>query len=342
MNFSSDNAAGVSPEIMAALDAANRGPANAYGADEISRRLDGLFATLFEREVAVFPVATGTAANALALACLTPPWGVVYCHAEAHVEVDECGAPEFYSGGAKLCLLPGADAKLDADALEAALAAAPKGVEHHAQPAAVTITQASEAGAVWRPEEIARIAGIARRHGVALHMDGARFANAAAALGLSPAALTWRAGVDALSFGATKNGAMAAEAVLFFDPARAAEFRYRRKRAGHLFSKMRFLSAQLEAYLKDGLWLRNAAHANACARRLADGLAGLPGARLVHPCEANEAFVALPEAVIARLKKAGAGFHRWGGAASPVVRFVCAFDTPAADVDRLLALAASA
>lgn len=342
MNFSSDNAAGVSPEIMAALEAANRGPANAYGADEISRRLDGLFADLFEREVAVFPVATGTAANALALACLTPPWGVVYCHAEAHVEVDECGAPEFYSGGAKLSLLPGADAKLDADALEAALAAAPKGVEHHAQPAAVTITQASEAGAAWRPDEIARIGAIAKRHGVALHMDGARFANAAAFLGLSPAALTWRSGVDVLSFGATKNGAMAAEAVVFFDPARAAEFRYRRKRAGHLFSKLRFLSAQLEAYLTDGLWLRNARRANACARRLADGLARLPGARLAHPCEANEVFAELPEATIARLAKAGAGFHRWGGPTSPVVRFVCAFDTPDADIDALLALAASA
>ena len=340
MNFSSDNAAGVSPEIMAALQAANRGAASAYGADAISQRLDGLFADLFEREVAVFPVATGTAANALALACLTPPWGVVYCHEEAHVEVDECGAPEFYSGGAKLKLLPGADAKLDAEALAAALEAAPYGVEHHAQPAAVSITQASEAGAVWRPDEIARIAELAHGRGLPLHMDGSRFANAAAALALSPAALTWRCGVDALSFGATKNGAMAAEAVVFFDPARAAEFRYRRKRAGHLFSKMRYLSAQLEAYLQDDLWLRNAAHANSCARRLAEGLARLPGSRLAHPCEANEVFVALPEPVIARLRQAGAGFHRWGGPASPVIRLVCAFDTAAADVDRLLATAA--
>jgi len=338
MNFSSDNAAGVSPEIMAALAAANRGPANAYGADEISRRLDGLFSDLFEREVAVFPVATGTAANALALACLTPPWGVVYCHREAHVEMDECGAVEFYSG-ARLALLPGAHAKLDADALEAALAGAHKGVEHHSQPAAVTITQASEAGAVWRPDEVARIGAVARAHGLPLHMDGARFANAVAALGCRPAEVTWRAGVDVLSFGATKNGAMAAEAVIFFEPARAAEFRYRRKRAGHLFSKLRFLSAQLEACLKDDLWLANARHANAAARRLADGLAALPGARLAHPCEANEVFVELPEPAIARLTAGGVGFHRWSGR---VVRLVCAFDTAAADVEAALALAAEA
>jgi threonine aldolase len=335
MNFTSDNAAGVSPGIMTALAEANRGAANAYGADAISRRLDGLFSELFEREVAVFPVATGTAANALALACLTPPWGVVYCHREAHVEVDECGALEFYSG-ARLALLPGAHAKLDADALQAALAAAHKGVEHHSQPAAVTITQATEAGAVWRPDEVARIGAIARAHGLPLHMDGARFANAAAALGRPPAELTWRAGVDVLSFGATKNGAMAAEAVVFFDPARAAELRYRRKRAGHLFSKMRFLSAQLEACLKDDLWLRNARHANACARRLAEGLAALPGARLAHPCEANEVFVELPEPAIARLQQAGVGFHRWSG---QVVRLVCAWDTALADVERALALA---
>src|SRR6185312_1799022 len=248
---------------------------------------------------AVFPVATGTAANALALAALTPPWGAIYCHEAAHIQSDECGAPEFFAAGAKLLPLAGEDAKLMPATVEAALLE--RGVVHHVQPSALSISQATEAGTLYRPAEIAALGALARRHGLALHMDGARFANAVAALGCAPADLTWRAGVDALSFGATKNGALAAEAVIFFDPAKAADLAYRRKRAGHLFSKMRFLSAQLDAYLADGLWLRNARHANAMAARLGQGLARLPGARLVHPVEANEVFVELAEASIAAL-----------------------------------------
>ena len=294
MNFCSDNVAGAAPEILAALAAANRGAAMPYGADAVTARLQRKVAEIFETEVAVFPVATGSAANSLALSVMAPPYGAIYCHEAAHINVDECGAPEFFTGGAKLVDLAGADGKLHAGDLAAALAGAGAGIVHHVQPAAISLTQASECGTVYSPHELHEIADLARANGLKLHLDGARFANAVAGLGCSPADLTWRAGVDALSLGATKNGALAAEAVVFFDRALAAAFGYRRKRAGHLFSKMRFLSAQLEAYLSDDLWLRNARHANRLADRLAQGLAGLPGARLVYPVQANEVFVALP------------------------------------------------
>jgi len=337
MNFSSDNVTGVAPEIMAALAAANAGAAASYGADAITERLARRFSEVFEREVVVFPVATGTAANALALASLTPPWGVIYGHRDAHFQVDECGAPEFYAGGAKLRMLEGEHGKITAAGLEAAIMG--RGVVHHAQPASVSLTQASEAGTVYRVAEIEAIAELCRRHGLALHMDGSRFANAVAALACSPADLTWRAGVEALSFGATKNGAMAAEAVVFFDPAKAAEFAYRRKRGGHLFSKMRFLSAQLEAYLAEDLWLRNARHANRMAARLAKGLEAVPGARLQHPVEANELFVELPNPVIRGLFADGFQFYRWDNETSVVVRLVTAFDTEPTTVDAFLASA---
>ncbi len=338
MNFRSDNVVGVAPEILAAIAAANEGTAPSYGDDAVTRRLERRVAELFEHEVAVFPVATGTAANALALASLTPAWGAIYCHEASHVQTDECGAPEFFAGGAKLLALAGADAKLAPATVAAAMIE--RGIVHHVQPAALSISQATEAGTLYRPAEIAALGAMARRHGLAFHMDGARFANAVAALGCSPAELTWRAGVDVLSLGATKNGALAAEAVVFFTPAKAADFAFRRKRGGHLFSKMRFLSAQLEAYLADGLWLRLAAHANRLAARLSVGLAALPGARLRHPTEANEVFVELPEAAITALAAAGVGFYRWGGAASTCLRLVTAFDTREADVDAAIAAAA--
>jgi threonine aldolase len=337
MNFRSDNVAGVAPEILAAIAAANAGAAASYGADAVTERLARRVSEIFEHPTAVFPVATGTAANALALAALTPVWGAIYCHEAAHIQTDECGAPEFFAGGAKLLPLPGADAKLAPETVAAAMIE--QGVVHHAQPAVISISEATEAGTLYRPEEVAALGTLARRYGLALHMDGARFANAVAALGCSPAELTWRVGVDVLSLGATKNGALAAEAVVFFDPGRAADFGYRRKRGGHLLSKMRFLSAQLEAYLADGLWLRLAAHANRMAARLSAGLAALPGARLRHPTEANEVFVELPEATIGRLAAAGFGFYRWGGPASACLRLVTAFDTKAADVERLIAVA---
>jgi threonine aldolase len=332
MNFCSDNVTGFAPEILDALARANRGAAMPYGQDELTAAVQRRFAEIFERDVAVFLVATGSSANALALSCLTPPFGAIYSHPLAHVAVDECGAPEFYSGGAKMVGIPGEHGKITAEDLDKALAASGRGVVHHVQAAAISISQATEAGTIYRPGEIAAIAEVARRHGVRLHMDGARFTNALVAQNVSPADLTWRAGVDALSFGASKNGAMAAEAVVFFNKDLAADMPYRRKRAGHLFSKMRFLAAQFEAYLTDGLWLRHARHANSEARRLAEGLAKLRGARLLHPVEANEIFIALPEPIIAGLESAGFQFYRWIEEGPGVLRLVCAFNTDPAHV----------
>ncbi|MCW5752318.1 MAG: low specificity L-threonine aldolase [Alphaproteobacteria bacterium] len=342
MDFRSDNVAGIAPAILAAIAAANAGSASSYGEDDWTKRLQAMMNALFERDVAVFPVATGTAANALALSALAPPWGLVCCHRLAHIEEDECGAPEFFTGGAKLAPMDGAHGKIGAEDLARFLDLYGFGVQHHVQPAAVSISQASECGTVYSVAETRAIAEVCRRHRLALHMDGARFANALVHQCASPAEATWRAGVDVLSFGATKNGAMAAEAVVFFDPARAADFLYRRKRAGHLFSKMRFLSAQLVAYLEDGLWLRLAANANAMAERLARGLASLPGAELAHPVEANEVFVRLPRPVRERLASAGARFHPWISAGADAIRLVVPFDADEARIDRFLAVAATA
>lgn len=341
MNFCSDNVTGVAPEIMAAINAANSDAAMPYGNDEYTQRLEAKFSELFETAVTVFPVATGSAANSLALSVMTPPFGAIYCHTESHINVDECGAPEFYTGGAKLVTLLGAHGKIRPSDLAEVLAKAGTGVVHHVQPAAVSLTQATEAGTVYTPDEINQIAAVAKECGVGLHMDGARFANAVVSLGCSPADITWRAGVDVLSFGATKNGAMAAEAVVFFNRALAQTFGYRRKRSGHLFSKMRFLSAQLEAYITDNLWLKNAAHANQMAANLAFGLASLPEVNLCHPVEANEIFIQLPEPVIAGMLADGFQFYRWEGENSTIVRLVTAFNTREEDVTALIEAAAS-
>jgi threonine aldolase len=340
MNFCSDNVTGIAPEILAAIIAVNEGAAMPYGDDECTQRLEGLFSELFETAVTVFPVVTGSAANSLALSVITPPFGAIYCHQESHINLDECGAPEFYTGGAKLVTLTGINGKITAIDLAKTLERAGAGIVHRVQPAAVSLTQATEAGTVYRPEEIEEIAQIVRRHGLRLHVDGARFANAVASLGCSPADVTWRAGVDVLSFGATKNGAMAAEAVVFFQPDLARTLGYRRKRAGHLFSKMRFLSAQLEAYLQDNLWLRHAAHANQMATKLAMGLERLPTAKLCYPVEANEVFVQLPEVAIDRLIAAGFQFYRWQQEESvTTVRLVTAFNTSERDVSNFLGAA---
>ena len=296
-------------------------------------------ADIFEREVRAFPVATGTAANALSIACLTPPYGSIYAHEEAHVMVDECGAPELFSG-AKLKPLPGAHGKLTPEVLDRALTRDTSGDVHQVIPTAISLTQATEAGTVYKPAELQAIAEVARRHKVRLHMDGARFANAMAFLGVPARQATWEAGIDVLSFGATKGGCMAAEAVVFFDPALAESFGHRRMRGGHLVSKMRFVSAQLEAYLSDGLWLKLARHANAMAQRLAQGLTTvlprLPGAKLMHPVEANELFVQLPASVIAGLRQAGFQFYDWPAEEGQAIRLVTAFNTEAADVEQLL------
>ncbi|MBD2541013.1 low specificity L-threonine aldolase [Coleofasciculus sp. FACHB-SPT36] len=332
MNFCSDNVTGISPEIMAAIAAANQGTTMPYGDDEYTQRLSARFKELFETDVTVFPVATGSAANALALSVITPPFGAIYCHRQSHINLDECGAPEFYTGGAKLVTLDGADGKIHAADLAAVLAKSGAGVVHHVQPAAVSLTQATEAGTIYQPEEISQIAEIAHTHNLGLHMDGARFANAVVSLGCSPADITWRVGVDVLSFGATKNGAMAAEAVVFFNQDLAKTFAYRRKRSGHLFSKMRFLSAQLEAYIKDDLWLKNAAHANQMAKKLAHELTALPGMNLCYLVAANEIFIQLPEEVIQGLLADGFQFYPWEGEYSSTVRLVTAFNTKEEDV----------
>lgn len=330
MNFCSDNVTGVAPEIMAALAAANHKAAMPYGDDLLSQGLATKFSTLFETPVTVFPVATGSAANALALSVVTPPFGAVYCHTASHINADECGAPEFYTGGAKLVALSGSQGKIPAASLAAALEKAGAGIVHHAQPAAVSLTQTTEAGTVYSLDEIRDICRIARTHNLKVHMDGARFANAVVSLGCTPADVTWRSGVDILSFGATKNGAMAAEAVVFFNSALAETFHYRRKRGGHLWSKMRFLTAQLDAYLTNDLWLRYAAHANQMAARLAEGLATLPGATLYYPVEANEVFITLPAAIAKNLLAEGFQFYLWD---HDTIRLVTAFDTQESEVD---------
>jgi len=337
-DFRSDNVTGASPEVLRALEAANAGSADPYGEDGLTKRVQGKLAEIFETDCAVFPVATGTAANALTLATLTPPYGAIYCHEAAHVNVDECGAPELFTGGAKLVAMAGAGGKITAADLADRLARSGKGVVHQVQAATVSLTQATESGTTYKPAEIAAIAAAGAKYGVRLHMDGARFANALVGLKATPADITWRAGVTALSFGASKNGALAAEAVILFDKQLAEEFAFRRKRGGHLFSKMRFLAAQLDAYLEGDLWLRNARHANAMARRLADGLARIPAARLAQPVEANEVFVHLPEKTIAALEQEGFGFYRWDNA--QLLRLVGSWNTDPAGVDRFLAAAA--
>ncbi len=339
MNFASDNAYGAMPEIVAALATANKGAARSYGDDAITARLRGRLRDIFEHEVFVYPVATGTAANALALATLVPPHGAILCHAESHIAVDECGAPEFFTHGAKLVTLEGENAKLTPAAIEHALAHFQKGFVHHAQPTAISLTQATERGTVYSRDELQAISNVARKHDLKLHIDGARFANALVHLNCSPADLTWRAGVNALSFGATKNGALGAEAVIFFDEKDVADFEYRRKKSGHLLSKMRFLSAQLDAYLEDDRWLRAANHANALAQKLAHALKHIPGAEFANPVQANALFVRLPDETVARLRQRGATFYDWTPPENgkTVIRLVLSFATPLEAVDHFIA-----
>jgi threonine aldolase len=342
MNFASDNTAGIAPKILEAVARAGDGFALGYGGDELTGRVERRFAEIFEHEVAVFLVPTGTAANAIALAQVAPPWGAVLCHAESHIVTDECGAPEFFGGGLKLVELPGEGCKLAPETVQAALARFTGHRPHEVVPAALSLTQATEAGTIYRPAEISRLAEIARARGLAVHMDGARFANALVRLGVAPADLTWKAGVDVLSFGATKGGAMAAEAIVFFDPQRASDMPERRKRGGHLLSKHRFVAAQMEAFLADDYWLALARHAN----RLADRLAGRLSAAGVHPVwpvEANLLFVVLPKVLDARLKAAGANYYVRQSESLPrgmaigadrmLVRLVTSFATSEGEVD---------
>jgi len=337
MNFRSDNNAAIAPEILRALNDVN-GPASAraYGEDDWSRKLDERFSALFERDVRVFTVASGTAANAIALASAAPPWGAVLCHREAHIERDECGAVEFYSGGAKLTLIDGADAKVTPAALNAAIASN-GGDIHSPQLAALSISQATERGTVYTPEEVAALGAMAQANGLAFHVDGARFANAVVALGCAPADITWKAGVDILSFGATKNGAMAAEAIVAFNPKVAETIARRRKRGGHLLCKGRYPAAQLLAYVEDGLWLRLASRANDLARRL-----GAAAERyLSAPAHTNQVFIKPGDANIAKLRAAGVEFYDWGKKGSAEARLVVSWNQSEADVEAMRGLLAS-
>lgn len=339
MWFTSDNASGAAPEIMAAVARANDGYARSYGADALMDKVRDQLRDLFEApEAAVFLVTTGTVANALSLALLTPPWGAVFCHTHAHIAEDECGAPEFYTSGAKLVLVGGAQGRMEPEALEAAILRAKGAGVHGVQPGAVSITNVTEAGTVHSVAEVAALAAVAKAHGLPVHLDGARFANALVATGATAAEMTWKAGVDVLSFGGTKNGCLGVEAVVIFDPAKAWEFELRRKRAGHLMSKHRYLSAQMTAYLEDGLWLKLAAHANAMGARLARGLAQMPEVDLVHPVEANILFPEWSEGTHARLEAAGAMYYPYPAPMGRErARLVASWSTTEADVDSFLA-----
>jgi len=343
MNFASDNTAPVVSAVLDALAEASRGYARGYGTDDWTKAAERRFCEVFEREVAAFLVPTGTAANALALAQVSPPWGAILCHDQSHILTDECGAPEFFGHGVKLVGVCGDGGKITADGLREALAGYGGHSPHQVIPSALSITQATEAGTIYRTNEIAALADIARQRSLAVHMDGARFANALVRLNATPAEMTWRSGVDVLSLGATKGGALAAEAVIFFDPAAAALFGERRKRGGHLLSKHRFIAAQFLAYLDDDRWLALARHANGMADKLAQALTAirLPPAR---PVEANLVFVVLPRTLDAKLRAAGASYYVRSsgglniGADNVLGRLVTSFATLEEDIERFVNL----
>jgi threonine aldolase len=326
MRFFSDNAAPVHPKVMEAIAAANRLD-TAYDGDEWSQRLDGAFSELFGKEVRAFWVASGTAANCLALAALCPPYRAILCHRDAHIEVDEAGAPGFFTGGGKLVLLDGDGAKVAVGTAARACDLIRKDV-HQVQPAVLSITNATEYGLVYRAAEVAALGEFTRERALGFHLDGARIANAVASSGESLADLSWRAGVDAMSFGFVKNGAMNAEALIIFRTELADEIAVRRKRAGHLLSKGRFLAAQILAMLQDDLWLDNARAANAAAQTLARAAAG----RLIHPVEANEVFVRASATEADSLRNEGFDFYDWGPGE---IRFVTSWDQQGGALDRL-------
>jgi threonine aldolase len=350
MNFASDNIVGASAPVLQAIVQANAGAMAAYGNDEISKRVRVRFSELFEREVSVFFAATGTAANALALSSAVPPYGLCVCHREAHIIDDECGAPEFFMHGAKLAGLPGVGAKLNADEVVAYLNSLPKAVKQM-PPRALSISQVSEGGLVYGLDELAALGQVCREHGLSFHMDGARFANALVALGCTPAEMTWKQGVDILSFGATKNGGLMAEAIVVFRPELAEALDYRSKRAGQIISKGRLIAAQFEGYFADDHWLSNARHANRMARLLSEGLTKLPGVRLAWPTEANEVFPILPQSLDQTLKAAGIHYHPWTELSLPeaervaetevLIRLVASWATKEEDVRKLLEIASS-
>ena len=333
VKFASDNVAGACPEVLEALIKANDGDSAPYGNDDWSKSLQEKFSEIFEKEVIVYPIASGTAANALALSTMTPVFGNIYCHKLSHINIDECGAPEFYTGGAKLIPLTGVAGKIISEELEENIGGV--GIVHHTQPSSVSITQACETGEVYELDEIKRIAETTHNHNLNMHMDGARFANALVSLNCTPAEMTWRSGVDVLSFGATKNGCMAAEAIIFFKPELVGNLPFLMKRSGHLLSKMRFVSAQLEAYITDDVWLRNAKHANEMGKILSEGLAKHNSIKLVYPTQANEVFAKFPKETIEYLNAEGYKMNE-GELDGQAVRLVTAWNTKILDVENFL------
>ncbi|WP_163267765.1 threonine aldolase family protein [Chelativorans alearense] len=341
MNFASDNWAGAHPAIAQALTEQSRGFATAYGLSDLDRAVEERFYEIFEREVAVFFVATGTAANALSMALVNRPGGVIFCHANAHMLEDEGGAPEYLTGGARTHGVEGALGRVGTEALGKAIRQFPAEFVHMGQPMAVSITQATEIGTVYPLDEIAAISETCRAHGLPLHMDGARFANALAALDTTPAEMTWKRGVDVVSFGATKNGCWCAEAIVVMDPAQARDMPFLRKRAAHLFSKSRFIAAQFDSYFRDDLWLKNARHANAMAARLAGHIGKSSRLRLAWQPAANEVFAIMASPTFEELKATGVMFHPWQaphegliGEGEMLTRFVTSFATSEEEVDR--------
>ena len=331
--FSSDNVTGACPEVMDAIIAANDGIVESYGNDKWSLNLQKKLSEIFETDVIVFPVVSGTAANALALSVLSPAFGKIFCNELSHINTDECGAPEFFSGGAKLVTMTSDDGKINAKDLGQNIRGT--GNVHLSQPAAVSITQACETGTVYQLEEIKSIAETAHEHGLKVHMDGARFANAIVSLDVSPAEMTWKSGIDVLSFGGTKNGCLTAEAVVFFKPELVGNFPYLHKRSGQLLSKMRFVSAQLEAYISNDVWLRNARNANAMAKQLSEGLAKFPDIRLAYTTQSNEVFVHLPSLTIDLLNAEGYNVSE-DELDGKSIRFVTAWNTVSDDIEKLL------
>jgi threonine aldolase len=346
MNFASDNVYGIHPKVLAAIEAANIGTSSSYGYDDYSKRAEEKLSEVFEKEVRAFLVTTGTAANGLALSALSPPYGAILCHAEAHAAVDECNSPEMFTGGAKIIGLPGTLGKIMPETVERTL----KGfirAEHDPKPAALSVTNSTELGRVYRPAEIQALSEVVKARKMKFHMDGARFANAVASLGLRPAEITWRSGIDVMSLGGTKNGSMLLEAVVFFDTELAEDFLYRRMRAGQLVSKSRYLGAQMLAYLEGDLWLENARTANGLAKRLADGLKACHRIRIPIPTEANEIFAVMPRELHEKVQAAGAHYYDWmpdtlgpDGVAQDetFVRFVLSYATPPEDVERFIGL----
>jgi threonine aldolase len=341
LDFGSENTAPVHPAFVAAVTAANTGFATNFEDEAWTERAIRSLREFFEHDrLNAFTVTTGTAANAIALGSMVPPYGTTLCHWDAHIETDECGAPEMFTFGARQIPLPGEHGKLAPHALAQHLSRARFGVVHSLQPAALSLTNLTEAGTAYGPDEIAELAAIARRYGLGVHLDGARFANAVAATGATPAEMSWKAGVDELTLGTTKSGSFGVETIVSFDPKYDKALAFLRKRSGHLTPKTRFLGAQLQAYIDDDLWLKNARHANAMARRLADGLGALPGVSLVHPVQGNEVFVSLAEAITERLVAAGCKFQRDWRPEPHHHRFVCSWATRAEQVDELLRVAA--